>query len=258
MLACRDLSFRYKEQQVLRNISFSVEPGTFCALLGRNGAGKTTLLHCLGGICRPESGTVTMDGRDLFGLGRRELARLVGLVPQEHTDIFPFRVIEVVVMGRTPHLSFGQSPGDRDYAMAAEVLDSLGYGHLAGRSFNRISGGERRITLLARALLQTGKTLLFDEPTNHLDFHNQHLVLDRIRTVCRELGARVIASMHDPNLAALFADQVVLLRHGEILAQGDTGKVMTAENLSLVYETPTDRLEHPGGHCMYLPRIDSQ
>jgi iron complex transport system ATP-binding protein len=186
-------------------------------------------------------------------MSRMELARKVSLVPQEHTDIFPFRVIEVVVMGRTPHLSFGQRPGPKDYALAGELIDSLGYGHLTKRNFNRISGGERRIVLLTRALLQTSGTLLFDEPTNHLDFHNQHLILAKIKKVCQMKGARVIATMHDPNLARLFADQIILLHNGGIIAQGEASQVMTQENLSQVYETPTKCIEMPDGNCMYLP-----
>ena len=255
MLSCSGLGFAYKQHQVLSEVSFSVPPGVFCALLGRNGAGKTTLLHCLNGILTPSAGRVEIDGRDLIGLGRRQLARKVSLVPQEQTDIFPFSVLEVVVMGRTPHMGFSQKPGPEDYQKAADLLASLGYSHLAARSFNRISGGERRIALLARALLQTRETLLFDEPTNHLDFHNQHLILAKIRDICRNQGSRVIATMHDPNLARMFADQIILLKKGRVLAQGPTREVMNPQNLSLVYDTPTQCVEMPDGLCMYIPGV---
>jgi iron complex transport system ATP-binding protein len=174
-------------------------------------------------------------------------------VPQEHADIFPFRVLDVVVMGRTATFGFAQRPGPEDYRAAQRVLTELEAGSLAGRNFNRISGGERRIALLARALLQAEGSLLLDEPTNHLDFNNQYRLLEKIKGLCREKGTSVVASLHDPNLAARFADTVVMLDGGAVLAGGAVDRVMTAPMVSRLYQTPTRRIETGAGEVVFVP-----
>jgi len=254
-LSCSALSFAYGREPVLLDISFRVENGTFCAILGRNGSGKTTLLHCLGGILKPDQGRIELDGLDIAGLSRQELARLVSLVPQESIDIFPFQVIDVVVMGRTPFLGLGQSPGRDDYRLAWQTLGLLEAGYLGQRNFNKISGGERQIALLARALVQSTDTILLDEPTNHLDFQNTYRLLGRIKELCRSRGLRAVAAIHDPNLAYLFADQVVMLKEGRLLAQGPTEQVMTAEWVSELYGTETLLAEVSGGLSLFLPAL---
>jgi len=254
-LLCSGLSFAYGRESVVMDVSFVVENGAFCAILGRNGSGKTTLLHCLGGILKPDQGRIELDGLDIAGLSRQELARLVSLVPQENIDIFPFQVIDVVVMGRTPFLGLGQSPGRDDYRLAWQTLGLLEAGYLGQRNFNKISGGERQITLLARALVQSADTILLDEPTNHLDFQNTYRLLGRIKELCRSRGLRAVAAIHDPNLAYLFADQVVMLKEGRLLAQGPTEQVMTAERVSELYGTETLLAEVSGGLRLFLPAL---
>jgi iron complex transport system ATP-binding protein len=252
-LVCRDLHFTYNGKPVLTAVDLEVGRGEFCVLLGRNGSGKTTLIYCLAGLLRPQQGRVCIDDLDLRTAPRAEVARRVSLVPQEHTDIFPFRVLDVVVMGRTASLRFAQRPGPEDYRAARRVLADLEAESLAGRNFNRISGGERRIALLARAILQAEDTLLLDEPTNHLDFNNKYRLLETIKQFCLKKGTRVVASLHDPNLAARFADTVVMLSGGRVLASGRADEVMTPALVSRLYQTPTRRVETEDGAILFVP-----
>ena len=252
-LLCRSLSFSYNGCHVLEDISFQVEKGTFCAILGRNGSGKTTLLHCLNGILKPDRGSISLDGLDLGSVSQAQIARQVSMVPQEHTDIFPFSVIDFVVMGRTPFLKMMHSPGPEDYRMALDALHTLNAGFLAERNYNQISGGERQIALLARALLQSSATVLLDEPTNHLDFNHRYRMLDRMKRLCKDRNARIIATMHDPNLALLFSDQVVMLKNGRIVAQGKTEEVMTNFNVSELYDAKTQKIGLSNAVKIFLP-----
>jgi len=252
-LACQNLHFAYNGHAILTAVDLDVNAGEFCVLLGRNGSGKTTLIYCLAGLLRPQKGTVAINGLNLAAASRVEIARQVSLVPQEHADIFPFKVLDVVVMGRTAMLGFNQRPGNADYLAARRVLAELEAESLADRNFNRISGGERRIALLARAILQAENTLLLDEPTNHLDFNNKYRLLAKIKRLCLEKGIRIIASLHDPNLAAQFADTVVMLSDGRVLASGDVHTVMTSERVSQLYQTPTRRIETDDGETLFVP-----
>ncbi len=254
-LICSNVDFYYGPREVLSDVNFEVDRGLFCALLGRNGSGKTTLLYCLNGLLRPGHGKIEIDGLDVCRANRKAIARKVSLVPQEHFEIFPFSVLDVVVMGRTAYLGFAGKPGREDYNAALEILELLKSSDLANRSFNQISGGERQIALLARALLQSSTTLLLDEPTNHLDFKNQYAFLHRIKRFCRERGTRVIAAMHDPNLARLFADRIVMLRDGKVLNAGTTAEIMTAENVSRLYETETRQFDLSFGKRLFLPEL---
>ena len=252
-LSCRELHFYYGQHHALKDISFEVEDACFCALLGRNGSGKTTLLHCMNGILKPSSGSLHLDGVDITRAPAREIARNVSMVPQERSEMFPFNVLDVVVMGRTPFLKMYESPSQLDYAMAKKALAMVGAEKLAPRNFNRISGGERQLALVARALVQDPTTLLLDEPTNHLDFKNQYLLLDQIKTLCRERKTRVVTSMHDPNMATLFADRVILLKYGRIVAQGTVQDIMTEECLSDLYETELKKIDIGTERSIFLP-----
>ena len=227
VLECRRLNFSHGTTPVLNGISLSLRAGRFTAILGRNGSGKTTLLHCLNGIHSPPGGTVFLHGRDIRTLTRQAVARQISLVVQEQPEVFPFRVLDVVVMGRAPFLGPMATPGPEDYALAMAALETLQVGHLSPCNFNRISGGERQMTLLATALVQTRQIMLLDEPTNHLDFTNQYLLLSRIKTLCETCNTAVVAALHDPNMAMLFAHEVILLQQGRLLDVGPVEQVMT-------------------------------
>ena len=238
-LECTSLGFRYGSTQILSDISFTIKPELFYAILGKNGSGKTTLLHCLNGILKPDSGTVKLNGRNISALSPKQIARHISLVPQEHLDVFPFKVLDVVVMGRAPFLGMTETPGENDYRLALDALKILACEHLADCNFNRISGGERQIVLLAVSLVQTSRIMLLDEPTNHLDFNNQYRLLLRIKELCRTRQTSVVATMHDPNMATLFADQVIMVKNGRIIAHGRSEDIMTTTNLNALYETRT-------------------
>ena len=238
ILECKDLRFTYRQVPVLEHISFKVHSGRFCAILGRNGSGKTTLLHCLNNILTPDSGKVLVHGQDIADMGQNQIAQKISLVPQEHLDIFPYRVIDVVVMGRAPFLRLSQRPGPSDFKTARQALDFLNAGSLALKSFNQISGGERQICLLARAITQTKHLMLLDEPTNHLDFNNQYHLLSAIKSLCRSKGISIVATLHDPNMAALFADDLIMVKNNTIMEQGSAGETMTKKNISALYDIP--------------------
>jgi len=253
MLECKGLEFSFTGKQVIYNIDFNIQKGTFTVILGRNGSGKTTLMNCLNRILLPGSGNVTILGKNLMSLSTNEIARLISLVPQEHIDIFPYSVLDVVVMGRAPFLKIAQKPGDSDYAIAINALKDLNAEYLAPHNFNRISGGERQIALLARALAQTTPVMLLDEPTNHLDFNNQYHLLAAIKHLCRLKKISILASMHDPNLASVFADDIIMIKNGTIMKKGQTASVMTRENLSTLYNTDTGEIWLNDRKKMFFP-----
>ena len=219
-LACRNLNFSYGKIPILRGISLAMEKGRLTAILGRNGSGKTTLIHCLNGIKKINSGNIYIKGKDIRSFSRKEVARHISLVVQENPEVFPFTVLDVVVMGRAPFLGLTRVPSEQDYELAKKALQTLDVLHLESCNFNRISGGERQMALLACALVQTSDIMLLDEPTNHLDFKNQYLLLARIRQLCKQYDTTVVAAMHDPNMAMLFADEVILLKNGRVFGSG--------------------------------------
>ncbi len=252
-LECRGLYFSYRHLPVLKNLSLCARAGRFCAVLGRNGSGKTTLLHCLNRTLTADAGSILIHGTSLMSMSQNQIAKKISLVPQEHMDIFPYRVLDVVVMGRAPFLKISQRPGPKDYEMAHNSLNSLNAGRLAMKNFNRISGGERQIVLLARALTQASHIMLLDEPTNHLDFNNQYHLLSSIRSLCRAKNLCILASMHDPNMAALFADDVIMISKGSIMACGPACEVMTEHNISALYGTGINSIQLTSGKKAFFP-----
>lgn len=237
-LVCQNISYAYNGVQVLHNVQLEVPQGTFCALLGRNGSGKTTLLHCLNGVLNLKQGAVFINGQFLSPEDRVLRARYMSLVPQETGQVFPFTVLDMVLMGRNPYLQGFSLPGPEDEKLAWEALQLLGAQHLAKRNVNQISGGERQMAIVARALAQQTPVMLLDEPSNHLDFHNQFRLLYQIQELCRGRGLTVLASMHDPNTVAAIADQVALLEEGRIAAQGAVEDILTQKSLSRLYAIP--------------------
>lgn len=235
VLSCRNLSFSYGEKTILENVSLDFWPGEFVGLLGCNGAGKSTLLSCLGGLLPSRFDNLSIDGLNLGNAGRRDIARRLSMVPQEHENMFPFSVLEVVVMGRTAFLGSFGAPGKDDTALAEAVLAELRISGLAQRVYTSLSGGEKQMVLLARALAQTRKIVFLDEPTNHLDYRNRYQMLSQLKSLSRDSGSCVVACLHDPNHALLFADRVILLEQGRILAEGPARDVLTGETVSRLY-----------------------
>ena len=237
-IACSNLSFAYNGRPILSDLSFSLRAGKITALLGRNGAGKSTLMHCVAGLEKTTEGELSVDGLNLRTASRRAIARSVSLVGQEHTAIFPFSVKEVVAMGRTPHLSFFSSPSCEDYAEAEKALQEIGASDLQNQIFTQLSGGQKQLVLLARALVQSKKVMLLDEPTNHLDYRNRYQMLHLLRSISDNYGSTILMSLHEPNHALHFADDVLLMRSGKIIAHGPVEEVMNSDSMSMLYDLP--------------------
>jgi iron complex transport system ATP-binding protein len=237
MIRVDEVSFRHRHDggDVVKNAAFSVADGRIAVLLGPNGSGKTTLFKCIAGLWKPCGGAILLDGTDTARLSCRERALLLAMVPQDHTPPFPYTALEAVLMGRAPHVGLYASPSATDVDKARAALETVGAGRLADRPYTRVSGGERQLILIARALAQESPILLLDEPTSHLDFRNQHAVLSMVRRVAEDKGLTVLMTLHDPNLAAHFAHQVVLLKDGRVIADGTTEQVLTAGQLEHLY-----------------------
>ena len=236
MLICKNLNFSYQKKKILQNISLEFKSGRFIALLGRNGAGKSTLLRCLCGLDQGNVEQLTVDGLDMLTAQRGDIARLISFVPQEHEDMFPFDVLDVVVMGRTVFLSTFGAPTDFDYQLARQALQELNMGHLEDRIYTTLSGGEKQLVLLARALVQSRAVVFLDEPTNHLDYKNRYHMLARLKELSRKDNSCIVACLHDPNHALLFADEVVMLRDGVVIEHGPVDEVMTSTAVSTLYD----------------------
>ena len=251
-LAGRNLTIGYHDRVVGRGLDVALEQGEVLALLGPNGGGKTTLLKTLLGILKPQAGEVTVGTRSLGRISIAERARLIAYVPQVHTPTFAFTVESVVLMGRTAHGSLFSAPSAHDREVASRVLDRFGIAHLGARPYTMISGGERQLVLLARALAQEPQFVVLDEPTASLDFGNQGKVMREIRTLAGS-GHGVLFTTHDPNHAMRAADRACLLRQGAVIGEGAAKDVLTLDNLSVLYGAKVQRLTDAGGDQAFLP-----
>lgn len=247
----RDLAIGYPDHLVGTGINVALGTGEVLALLGPNGSGKTTLLKTLLGLLAPKAGTVRLDAHDFTQLSERERARAIAYVPQTHHATFAFSVETVVLMGRTAHGSLFSRPSERDRAVAAGAMERFGIGALAGRPYTMISGGERQLVLLARALAQEPQFIVLDEPTASLDFGNQGKVMNEIRALAAG-GHGVLFTTHDPNHALRAADRACLLRGGETLAAGPVGEVLTKTMLESLYRAPVETIA-AAGRTAFLP-----
>ena len=218
-------------------ISLVVKQGELCCLLGPNGAGKTTLLRCLLGLLPPQSGAVRIARHDVARLSRRALARLVAYVPQAAPTTFPFTTLEIALTGRTPHIGVTAMPSATDRLLAQATLDELGIGHLAQRPFSSLSGGERQLALLGRALVQEAPILILDEPTAALDYGNELRILRTVADLAAA-GRAVLMTTHQPNHALAYAGHAVLLANGRVVADGAPPDVVTSRQLSDLYGVP--------------------
>lgn len=244
----------YPGVPVLRGVSIEVAAGEMLAIVGPNGAGKSTLLRVLGGSIEPASGSVELLGRPLSSVDRREFARMVASVSQENAVAFRFTVMEIVLMGRAPHLGAFRFESPHDVEIASSALERFDLRDLAARHMQELSGGERKRVFLARALAQEPKVALLDEPTAFLDLKHVAEIFARFRELCAERGMAVVATLHDLNAAALYADRVLLLADGIAVACGTPAEVLTAENLRRVYETDVYVGRNPStGALIVLP-----
>jgi iron complex transport system ATP-binding protein len=259
MLSARDLSFAYArrrglDERVLDHVSIEVQRGTVVGLLGPNGSGKTTLLKLVAGVLSPQSGRVEIDGRPIEQLTRRELARRIAVVPQETHSTFDFSVIDMVLMGRYPHLGPFELEGAADQAIAREALAATGTERLESRPFATLSGGEKQRVVIASALAQASDMLLLDEPTAALDLGYQFEITALLRQLNADRQTTMIVSTHDLNLAAALCERVVLLKDGRVIAHGPTRDTLTTENIRLLYDVDADVQFHSrAGHLTVVP-----
>ncbi len=255
MLELRDLAFGYGTSRVGGGVSLTLRPGEVLALLGPNGAGKTTLFKTMLGLLAPLGGEVLLDAAPLETLDRKERARRIAYVPQAHAALFPFTVRDVVLMGRAAQVAPFSSPGRNDREVASAALERLGMAHLSDRPYTEISGGERQMTLIARALAQQPKVLVMDEPTASLDYGNQMRVLGHVRRLARE-GMAVVLSTHNPDHVFMVADRVAMLQNGALAGIGPPADVLTVERVKQLYDIDVVMGVLPGGSSQVCsPRL---
>jgi len=284
-ISVENLTLSYEKNLVLNNINFSIKKGSVVTLVGPNGCGKTTLLKIINGFLRQNEGTVYIDSRNIEEIANLELARILGHVSQMHKSSFPFSVLDVVLTGRMPYISMFSTPGKEDIEKAYQVLEFMGIAHFARRPYTRISGGERQMVMIAKALAQEPDFLLLDEPTSFLDLKNQIHVLKTIISLAKTRNITVLMTLHEPNHALLFSDEIILLRklHGpengnfssrhehspdafsekedilaypeeNIVSSGAPEEVMTPEKIKEAYGIDVEVLEHKGKR-MIVPEI---
>jgi iron complex transport system ATP-binding protein len=234
MLATHALGFGYANKAVGRDVDLEVKCGEVLCLLGPNGSGKTTLFKTLLGLLPAQAGEVRLENTPIRGLPRHAIARRLAYVPQAHAASFPFSVMEMVVMGRTAHLGLFATPNAEDRRKALAALATLGIGELANTEYTRISGGQRQLALVARALAQDAPAIVMDEPTASLDFGNQVIVLGEVKRLAAR-GLAILLSTHNPDHAFSIGDRVALLDGGRLVAQGAPQEVLTADRLRAVY-----------------------
>jgi iron complex transport system ATP-binding protein len=253
ILEGRALTIGYRDRVVGSGLDVALANGEVLALLGPNGSGKTTLLKTLLGLIAPQAGEVRVGERPLAAYSLRERARLIAYVPQAHVATFAFTVEAVVLMGRSSHGNLFNRPTAADRAVAMKTLERFGIAALAARPYTMISGGERQLVLLARALAQEPQFVVLDEPTASLDFGNQGKVMREIRALA-QAGHGVLFTTHDPNHALRAADRAFLLRDGARIADGAVGDVLTLSQLEALYHSPVERLDDPStGASAFLP-----
>jgi iron complex transport system ATP-binding protein len=255
MLSASDVSYGYPGRTfALCDVDLSVPRGSLTGLLGPNGCGKTTLLKLLSGVLHPERGTVAFDGRTLRHVPRRQLARHIAVVPQETHPAFDYTALEMVLMGRHPHLGPFQLEGPHDLAVAHDAMAATGTSDLAGRPYMTLSGGEKQRVVIASALAQSPDVLLLDEPTASLDLGYQLEVASLLSRLNRDRGVTMVLATHDLNLAASLCDSLVLLRGGRVLAHGPTREVLTPAMIAQLYDVDAEVRYHEGaGHLTVTP-----
>jgi len=238
----------------IEGVSLKVSPGELVSIIGPNGAGKSTLLKLIHGTLKPIKGRVLVDGRNVHGLSPGERAKILGFVPQSHVPTFPFKVLDFLLLGATPEFGPFGAPDEKHRKRASELLELFDLGSYAEKPYTSLSGGQTRLLLTARALMTSPSYLLLDEPTSELDLKNALLVLQTVKKLTNE-GVGVLLVIHDPNLAYLFADRLVLMKDGKIVAQGKPEEVFDEELLSEVYGVEL-RLINCAGETVLRPRLE--
>lgn len=252
MMSVSDLSFSYGREPLFSNVSFDLDRPELVCILGPNGVGKTTLVKCLNKLLRPTGGKITLDGEDVSGMGLMDVARKMAFVPNHVTMTFRTSVSEAVLMGRFPHAQWSTS--DEDLDIVDSVLSCMKLQELAGKDISELSSGQLQRVMIARGLAQQPEILILDEPTSNLDVKNQMDVMRFLKDYARENGIVVLMVCHDLNITAAFADRIIMMSNGGILADDTPGRVMCEENISAVYGVRSRVIDVEGSpHVILLP-----
>ncbi|ACB86171.1 ABC transporter related [Natranaerobius thermophilus JW/NM-WN-LF] len=244
-LSAEGITFSYGSRSVLDDVTFQVPEGQVTSIIGPNGSGKTTLIKCINKVLPPKKGSVMVDGQELLKMNRKNMAKILGYVPQITKEAFPLTVFETVLMGRKPHM--GWKVSSKDLNTVSQVISQLGLTSLSERYLDELSGGQKQKVLLARALAQEPGIFLLDEPTSDLDIKNQLEVLQLVNKIAKENTSTIVMAIHDLHMAARFSDKVILLKEGEIYATGTPTEVLTEENLAVTYEVKTSIINTNSG-----------
>lgn len=244
-LEMHNVTLGYGHYTVMENVTLKASPGEMVGLIGPNGSGKSTIIKALSRLIQPKAGKIMVGGQDIREIPRRELACLVGVVPQLPLLPSTFTAFEIVLMGRNPHLGLFEAESRRDWDIALEAMKKTGTEKLANRYINELSGGEIQSLLIARVLVQATEAILLDEPTANLDIGRQGEVLELIKKLCRENRLTVLAAVHDLNLAAQYCDRLVLIHERHIFSQGKPAEVITDANIKQVYGAENCIYTHP-------------
>lgn len=251
LMEARGLDYAYPDgARAIRTVSLTIEPATLTALIGSNGSGKSTLIRLLAGLLRPSAGDVLLDGRPLDAWEPRLRAREIAYMPQSTATVFPFRAIDVVMSGRTPHAPRFGFESDRDLAIAQESLEAAGATHLAERAVTALSGGEKQMVILARALAQQPRLLLLDEPAAALDLKHRAELMRTLSRLRDTRGLSVVMITHDLQLTGSLFDRIVALKCGEVAAQGPPEEILQSALLADVYDDPKVRTARLGDQTM--------
>ncbi|MFZ5910156.1 MAG: ABC transporter ATP-binding protein [Chloroflexota bacterium] len=247
LLQFEQIRFGYPQttQPVLRDFHLEIAPNTVTAILGPNGAGKTTLLHLALGWLKPQVGQIWLEQSPLGGYSRRALGQWIGLVPQSEHISFEYSLLEFVLLGRAPYLPTLAMPEKADYEIAQDALKQVGLAQLGHRSILSLSGGERQLVLIARALAQQPRLLLLDEPTSHLDLGNKGRLVHLLREL-QERGVTILFTTHEPEVASALATHLVLMQKGQVLKTGPLADVFTTDDLTCLYQLPVSVVDLDG------------
>jgi iron complex transport system ATP-binding protein len=243
---------RYGSVKVLEDVSLAVKEGDFVGVLGPNGSGKTTLIKSISRVLKPHKGAILLNGADIYSLKEVEVARQMAVVPQDSSVGFSFTALDIVLMGRNPHMTRFQMESTKDIAIARKAMQLTNTWHLAERPITELSGGERQRVIIARALAQEPTVLLLDEPMTHLDINNQLEIMDLVKQLCAEEGLIVLAVFHDLNLAARYCTSAILLKNGRIFSAGSLDVVLTSENIKNVFRVDAIVQKHLVTNSLYV------
>ncbi len=251
-LEIKDLRFGYRNREVVKDLSLSIGDGEMISLMGRNGAGKTTLLRLIAGFLTPSSGSIAIDGKPVGEMKLTERASYMAYIPQITRSAFPYSVRTSILMGASNRFPLFRSPGEKEEKRVDEIIELLQIGNLADRNMENISGGERQLVLIARALLQDARLLILDEPTSFLDYSNQILVLEKIGELVKQ-GYSCIYSTHNPELALMHSTRVVVMKNGTVSFDGAPDSLVGNDVLSDVYGRRIDVIRTERGNIVCVP-----